>query len=86
MGVQAARLVAQMHETPGLRHFVLTGPRAKEQATGADLSTAAIAIATGNVIASGNTRHFCQINERFPLPGLFNPFDQTWPVTPAAAS
>jgi hypothetical protein len=38
------------------------------------------------VIASGNTRHFCQINERFPLPGLFNPFDQTWPVTPAAAS
>jgi predicted nucleic acid-binding protein len=86
MGVRASRLLGRMYETPGLRHFVITDPRAKEQATGADLSIAAIAIATGGFVASGNTRHFCQINDSFPLPGLFNPFDQTWPITPVAAS
>ena len=85
MGVHAARLLARMYETPGLRHFVITDPRAREQATGADLSIAAIAIATGGLIASSNTRHFCQINDRFPLPGLFNPFDQTWAVMPVAS-
>ena len=82
MGVHAARLFARMLETPDLRHFVAGDPRAKEQATGADLSIACIAIAAGRVVASGNTRHFSQINDRFPLPGLFNPFDQTWHVSP----
>jgi predicted nucleic acid-binding protein len=80
MDVRAARLLARMYETPGLRHFVITDPNAREQATGADLSIAAIAIATGGVVASANTRHFRQINDHFPLPGLFNPFDQSWPV------
>lgn len=83
MGMRAARLLARMYATPGLRHFVVTDPNAREQATGADLSIAAIAIATGSVVASGNVRHFRQINEVFPLAGLFNPFDQTWPVAPA---
>jgi predicted nucleic acid-binding protein len=86
MGVRASRLLARMYETPRLRHFVITDPKAREQATGEDLSIAAIAIATGTVVASGNIRYFCQINDVFPLPGLFNPFDQTWPVTPAASS
>jgi hypothetical protein len=85
MGVGAARLLARMHETPGLRHFVITDPRAKDQATGADLSIAAIAIATESVVASGNVRHFLQIHDHFPLPGLFNPFDRTWPVAPPPA-
>jgi hypothetical protein len=86
LGVRAARLPERMYETPGLRDFVITDPNAAEQATGADLSIAAIAITTGSVIASGNTRHFCQINDRFRLPGLFNPFDQTWPVMPVLSS
>ena len=85
MGVRAARLLARMYEAPSLRNFVITDPRAREQATGADLSIAAIAIATGSVVASGNVRHFRQINDVFPLPGLFNPFDQTWPVPPDAS-
>jgi hypothetical protein len=86
LGVHAARLLARMYETPSLRHFVVTDSRTSGPATGADLSIAAIAIATGSVIASSNVRHFRQINGRFPLPGLFNPFDQTWPIAPVTPS
>ncbi|MSP02762.1 MAG: PIN domain-containing protein [Acetobacteraceae bacterium] len=86
MGVAAARLLARMYETPALRHFVVTDPRARDPATGADLSIAAIAIAAGGVVATGNVRHFRQIDAVFPLPGLFNPFDRTWPVDPVPPS
>lgn len=81
MGVMAARLLARMHETPALRHFVLTDPQAKEQATGADLAIAAIAITAGAAVATGNAKHFLQINAWFPLPGLFDPMAQAWHVT-----
>lgn len=86
MGVPAARLLARMYENPRLRHFVAADPRARQQATGADLSIAAIAIATGSIVATGDTSHFSQINAVFPLPGLFNPFDQSWPLGPASST
>lgn len=82
MGVQASRLLGRMYETPGLRHFVIIDPAASDPATGADLAIAAIAIATTSTVATGNVRHFLQINQFFPLPGLFNPFDQTWHIGP----
>jgi toxin FitB len=85
MGVRAARLLARIYETPGLQHFVIADPRTRHQATGADLSIA-IAIATGSAVASGDVHHFRGINECFPLPGLFNPFDQTWPVPPVGSA
>ena len=86
MGVKrAARLLARMYEAPGLRHFFVTDPNARGAGDGRpDLSVAAFAITTGSVVASGLTRHFSQINDVFPLAGLFNPFDQTWPVVPGA--
>jgi predicted nucleic acid-binding protein len=78
MTVEAARLLGRMYETPGLRDFIVTDRQANAQATGADLSIAAIAITVGATIVTGNTRHFLQINSLFPLPALFDPFTQSW--------
>jgi len=80
MGVAAAKLLGRMYETAALRHFIITDPQAKEQATGADLAIAAIAIAAGAAVATGNAKHFLQINACFPLPGLFEPMAQVWYV------
>jgi predicted nucleic acid-binding protein len=85
MDVEASRLLGKMYETPTLRHFITTDPSARDQATGADLATAAIAITAGYAVATANTHHFLQIHQAFPLTGLFNPFDQTWYVEPAPA-
>jgi hypothetical protein len=78
----AARLLGRMYETPALRHFIITDPAAKAQATGADLAIAAIAIAAEAVLATVNTRHFLQIHQAFSLPGLFNPASGEWAVEP----
>lgn len=82
MGVEASRLLGRMYETPALRHFIVSDPRAKEPATGSDLAIAAIAIAAGATVATTNVRHFLQINRYFPLPGLFNPLEQAWHLAP----
>jgi toxin FitB len=86
MNVQAARLLGRMYETPALRHFVVTDPKAKDSATGSDLAIAAIAIAGKATVATNNLGHFLQINDVFPLFGLFDPINQTWHVQPAAYS
>jgi predicted nucleic acid-binding protein len=85
MNVEAARLLARMYETPALRHFVITDPKAKDQATGSDLATAAIAISVNAIIATNNVKHFLQIHAAFKLPGLFDPFNQSWHVQPETA-
>jgi predicted nucleic acid-binding protein len=55
MNVQAARLLGRMYETPALRHFVVTDPKAKDPATGSDLAIAAIAIAEKATVATNNS-------------------------------
>lgn len=82
---EAARVLGRMYEHPALRHFIVTDPQAREQATGADLAIAAIAIAVNATVATHNVGHFLQINAVFPLPGLFDPLDQTWHVRPTGA-
>jgi toxin FitB len=74
LNVDAARLIGRMYETPSLKHFIITDPRAKHQATGADLAIAAIAIVFGATVATNNAAHFRQIDAAFPLPGLIDPF------------
>jgi predicted nucleic acid-binding protein len=83
MNVDAWRLLGKMYETPELRHFLVTDPRARAAATGGDLAIAAIAITGGFVIVTRNVRHFRQISARFLLPGLFDPFESTWHVEPS---
>jgi hypothetical protein len=34
------------------------------------------------MIATGNSAHFEQIHEVFPLPGLYNPFNGHWVIRP----
>lgn len=82
MSVTASRLLGKMYETPSLRHFIVTDPAAKDAATGADLAIAAIAIAAGGVVVTNNVRHFLQIHNAFPLPGLFDPLNDEWHVQP----
>jgi predicted nucleic acid-binding protein len=82
LGLQAALLLAKMHETPSLRNFVVADPRQRKSKTPADLAIAAIAIAEDAIIVTGNDGHFEQIHEVFPLPGIYNPFKATWVIQP----
>lgn len=81
LGVPAALLLARMHEAPRLRNFVVPAPKQKSKKTPADLAIAAIAIAQGATVATGNQAHFEDIHASFPLPGLYNPFKDLWSVT-----
>jgi len=83
LGVKAALLLARMHETPALRHFLVQDPRQKRTRTPADLVIAAMATAAGAVLTTGNVTHFQQIHALFPLPGLYNPFADAWAIEPA---
>jgi hypothetical protein len=76
--VEAAQLLGRMHETPALRNFVLPSPGQKRPKTAADLAVAAIAIACGAAIATGNHAHFAAIDACFRLPGLYDPFRNEW--------
>jgi len=82
LGVAAALLLAKMHETAGLRGFLVADPRRKVGKTPADLAIASIAIVEGAIIATGDAAHFEQIHAAFPLPGLYNPFKDEWVVRP----
>jgi toxin FitB len=78
LDVRAAVLLGRMHETAALRNFVVSDPRRKNPQTAADLAIAAIAIAQKAMIVTGNDAHFVMIDACFPLPGLYNPFKDTW--------
>lgn len=80
LGTQAAILLGRMSETAGLRNFLAPDPRRKDPKTGADLAIAAIAIAQGAVVATGNVSHFVAIHACFPLPGLYDPFNDVWAI------
>ena len=82
LNIEAARLLGRMYEGPSLRHFIITDPKAKDQATGADLAIAAIAITAGATVATNNVEHFLQIHAAFPLHGLLDPTSQIWHVAP----
>jgi toxin FitB len=78
LGVQAALVLAEMHEAPALRNFITADPRQKRRQSPADLAIAAIAIAAGATVATGNQSHFEEIHRLFPLPGLYNLFMGVW--------
>jgi len=80
-GPEAAMLYARMHETPALRNFLSTPQSSRKVKTGADLAIAAIAIAHDATVATANTGDFLEIHEHFPLPGLYNPLTEIWPLT-----
>lgn len=52
--------------------------------TAGDLAIAAIAIVEDAVIATRNHTHFEEIGACFPLPGLYNLFEDHWRREPVA--
>ena len=80
LGPDAAIILGKMYDQPALRNFLFTAPASKRPKTGADLAIAAIAIAAGAVVVSANERDFLAIHRHFPLPALFNPMENRWPV------
>jgi toxin FitB len=81
--VEASRILGRMIETPGLRAFLASPPNARKPKTGADLAIAAIAIARGGIVVTGDVGDFLAIHRAFPLPGLYDPFADAWQVQPA---
>jgi predicted nucleic acid-binding protein len=79
--MQAAVVLGRMCMTPALRNFVVFDPRTvRPNTAAADLAIAAIAIAHGAVVVTGNVSHFEAIHACFPLPGLYDPFNHVWPI------
>jgi hypothetical protein len=66
-----------------LRNFVVAVPKQKSKKTPTDLAIAAIAVAEGATVATGNQAHFEDIHASFPLPGLYNPFEDLWSIPSA---
>ena len=81
----AAVILAKMRETPSLKDFLVQHLSAKEAKTGAGLAIASIAIAFGAAIATNNDKDFLAIDRHFPLPGLYNPFENQWSIKPGRA-
>jgi predicted nucleic acid-binding protein len=80
----AALIFGAMRETPALKNYVMTAPKARKLALGNDLRIAAIAISAGAIVVTGNAKHFLEVHEHFALPGLFDPFRGSWVVAPGA--
>ncbi len=82
MTVESWSLYADMFANPRLKNFIFPDPKSKRPKSGIDLMNTAIAITGGYVIASRDTSDLLQIHNLYPLPGLYNPFSDTWAVTP----
>jgi predicted nucleic acid-binding protein len=79
-GTGAALLLGRMWTRPSLKNFIVNDPRAKKAKSGADLTIAACAIASDLILATENVADFKLIHAEFPLPGLYNPFENKWYV------
>lgn len=84
MSPGAAAIYAEMTSVPALRSMWTVQRGEKANRLGHDLMIASVAIAHRAVILTANTRDYIRIDERFPLPGVFNPVEGRWHVQPAA--
>jgi predicted nucleic acid-binding protein len=93
MNSEASRLLGRMAATPALQHFFLTTERHNKNGQslkplriqlGGDVILAALSIAHQVPVATFNTRDFVYIDRFFPLPGVYDPELDCWPVPPSA--
>lgn len=91
MNAQAARLLGRMAATPALQHFFETTQRKNKHGEvmkplrvqlGGDVILAALSITHQIPIATFNTRDFVYIDRFFPLPGIYDPQLDCWPIAP----
>ena len=83
MTSDVAGVYAEMTTTPCLRHMWTVQRKEKSNRLGHDLMIASVAIAYAVPIVSCNIRDYLAINEKFPLPGLYQPLEGIWHVHPA---
>lgn len=82
MTSQVAMVYAGMTSVPSLRHMWTVQRGQKSNRLGHDLMLSAVAIAHRMPILTGNVDDFLEINEHFPLPGVYHPMKARWFVDP----
>ena len=81
-----ARLYGNMFTTPELKNFLYPDPDSKRPKSGADLIIAATAIVHEATVVTINRADYERIHAHFPLPGLYEPFSDTFVVDPDAGA
>ena len=81
-GVDDVRQQVRMFAAPTLRNFLMPQPRSIKLKFGGDVIVAAMGIVHRATIVSFNVDDYRQINDHFPLPGLFHPGRNEWVIAP----
>lgn len=73
---------------PRLRNLFVANARAQRPRAGQDLHIAAVALVHRVAIATMNVKDFTLINRFYPLPGIYNPMEDSWHarIEPISAS
>lgn len=82
MTTAVATVYAGMTSVPALRHMWTVQRGQKSNRLGHDLMISAVAIAHRMPILTANVDDFVEINEHFPLPGIYHPMEAEWYVEP----
>jgi predicted nucleic acid-binding protein len=82
VNVGVRRLMAEMASTPALAKFWTSNKTPPAMRFGCDPEIAATAIVHDLPIASTDVSDFLEINDHFPLPGLYGPLTGKWHVAP----
>ncbi|WP_082178913.1 type II toxin-antitoxin system VapC family toxin [Agrobacterium sp. SUL3] len=82
MTTAVATVYAEMTSVPALRHMWTVQRGQKSNRLGHDLMISAVAIVHRMPILTANVDDFVEINEHFPLPGLYHPMEAEWYVEP----
>ena len=77
-----ALLYGEMRVCGPLKHLWQSNPSMAVPRGGNDMYIAAAAIITERYVATLDVADFLSIHEHFPLPGLYNPREDKWHVSP----
>ncbi|HZG29209.1 MAG TPA: PIN domain-containing protein [Ensifer sp.] len=77
-GKEIAEVWGSLSADPRLRNLLFTSPEAKKIRFGQDLHIAAAALVSQMPVATFNVKDFVLIHTCYPLPGIYNPKDDTW--------
>ncbi|MGE6743066.1 type II toxin-antitoxin system VapC family toxin [Allorhizobium pseudoryzae] len=82
MTTEVATVYASMTSVPSLRHMWTVQSGQKSNRLGHDLMISAVAIIHRMPILTANVDDFLEIDELFPLPGVYHPMKARWFVDP----
>lgn len=77
---EVAAEFAALRAEPSLRCLWTTDPRKEHPNSAGDVWLAAFSRVTGTAIATGNVKDFLKVQAVAALPGVYDPFNGTWPV------